>query len=188
MHIITAIPTKTKTGTPVSLAIGKKQIGIEDNFTVDDDFVAEKIAAAIDKIENDTNSDVLETTNILLFIPENGFQCYTIPQAPFLSSNETKLEKRVGSTWSTVATTAYQVTPGFSKFDLELLESITADQLRLTYKTGYAEANTPKVLREAALLKLSDMWDNERQGYRPMTVMGHDAYASLIRKHIRTYW
>jgi len=185
MHIITALPTKTKTGTPVTLAEAKKQVGIEPEFTVDDTYIEMLVGIAIDKIENDTNSDVLETDNVILFVPENGFQCYTIPQAPLISVS--KLEKRVGATWSEVATEAYQVTAGFSKFDIELLESITADQFRLTYKTGYVAANIPKVLKGAALLKTSDLFDNERQGYT-MNVAANKAYESLISKHIRTYW
>lgn len=185
MNIITALPTKTKTGTPVTLAEAKKQLQIESTFTADDTFIEMQVGIAIDKVENDTNSDVLETTNVLLFIPENGFQCYTIPQAPYLSV--TKLEKRIGATWSEVAATAYQITPGFSKFDLELLESIEADQFRLTYKTGYAAANIPKVLKGAVLLKTSDLFDNERQGYT-QNVAPNRAYEALISKHIRTYW
>lgn len=185
MNIITNLPTKTKTGTPVTKAEAKQQLQIESGFTADDTYVEMLVGIAIDKIENDTNSDMLETDNVLLFVPENGFQCYTIPQAPLISVS--KLEKRVGLTWSDVDTTAYQVTAGFSKFDLELLESITADQLRLTYKTGYVAANIPKVLKGAALLKTSDLFDNERQGYT-LNVAANKAYESLISKHIRTYW
>lgn len=187
MHIITTLPTKTKTGTPITVDAAKKQLQIEPEFTADDTFIADQIAIAIDKLEADTNSDILETTNTLIFKTERGFQCYTIPQAPLLSF--TKLEKKItGGDWSEVATTDYEVTPGFNKFDLELLTNLEADQLKLTYKTGYAAANIPKVLRGAALLKISDLYDNERQGFRPMTVMSHDAYNTLIAKHIRTYW
>lgn len=185
MHIITAIPTKTKTGTPVTKAEAKQQLQIESGFTADDTYIEMLVGIAIDKVENDTNSDVLETTNVLTFVPENGFQCYTIPHSPFVSVN--KLEKLNGATWTDVDATAYQVTAGFSKFDLELLESITADQFRLTYKTGYAAANIPKVLKGAVLLKTSDLFDNERQGYT-LNVAANKAYESLISKHIRTYW
>jgi len=186
MHIITALPTKTKTGTPVTKAEAKKQVGIEDNFTADDTYIEMLVGIAIDKVENDTNSDVLETTNELTFVPENGFQCYTIPQAPFLEL--IKLEKLNGVIWSEVDAEWYAAEAGFHKFELQLLSPIEADKLRLTYKTGYAVANTPKVLKGAVLLKTSDLFDNERQGFRPMTVMSHDAYNTLISKHIRTYW
>ena len=183
MHIITDIPTKTKTGTP--LAEAKSQLQIETTFTTDDTYIALLVSIAIEKIEADTNSDVLETTNVLLFVPENDFEIYTICQAPLLSF--TSLEKLNGAAWTDVATTAYEVTTGFSKFDLELLESIEADQFRLTYKTGYAAANIPKVLKGAALIKTSDLFDSERQGYT-LNVAANRAYESLISKHIRTYW
>lgn len=185
MHLITAIPKKTKTGTPITLDEAKKQVQIEPDFTADDSYIEMLVGIAIDKIENDTNSDVLETTNELLFVPENGFQSYTIPQAPLISV--TKLEKRIGNTWSDVADTAYEVTAGFAKFELTLLENITADQFRLTYKTGYAAADIPKVLKGAALIKTADLFDSERQGYT-LNVAANRAYESLISKHIRIYY
>lgn len=185
MNIITTLATKTKTGTPVSLTEAKAQLQIESGFTADDTHIQLLTAIALEKVEADTNSDVLETTNVLIFDTENGFQCYTIPQAPYLSVS--KLEKQVDGQWSEVATTDYQITPAFASFDLELLASIQADKFRLTYKTGYAAANIPKVLKGAILIKTADLFDSERQGYT-LNVAANRAYESLISKHIRVYY
>lgn len=187
MHIITTLPAKTKTGTPVTKAEAKKQLQVETDFTADDTHIELLVSIAIDKAEQDTNSDILETSNVLEFEPERGFQCYTIPQAPFLSL--TKLQKLAadGTTWTDIATTAYKVTPGYSLFEIELLENIETTRLKATYKTGYAAANIPKVLKGAILIKTADLFDSERQGYT-MNVAANKAYESLISKHIRTYY
>ena len=113
MNIISALPVKTKTGTPITLDEAKHQLQIEPDFTADDTHIGMLVAIAVDKLENDTNSDVLETTNILTFIPENGFQNYTIPQAPFVEV--TKLEKQLAGTWTEVNLSAIEATAGFHR-------------------------------------------------------------------------
>lgn len=185
MNIISSLPVKTKTGTPITTAEAKKQLEIESTFTADDTYIDTLVAAAIDKLEADTNSDVLETTNVLTFEVENSFQSYTVHQAPLISF--TKMEKKVSGSWSDVAEADYQITHGFSKFDIEILTLFDADQIRITYKTGYVAANIPKVLKQAALLKVSDLFDSERQGYT-LNVQANRAYEALINKHIRTYF
>lgn len=187
MHIITALPTKTKTGTPVTLAEGREQCNIEPDETAFDNKITLNIAIAIDKAEADTNSDILETTNVLEFDVERGFQCYTIPHAPFLSFTKLQKLEADGTTWTDVAATAYKTEKAFSTFDIELLESIDTTRLKAIYKTGYAAADIPKVLKGAILIKTADLFDSERQGYT-MNVAANRAYESLISKHIRVYY
>lgn len=187
MHIITALPTKTKTGTPVTKAEAKKQLQIETEFTADDTHIELLVSIAIDKAEADTNSDILETTNELIFDIERGFQCYTIPQAPFLSFTKLQKLEADGTTWTDIANTEYMVRPGYSLFEIELLESIDTTKLKATYKTGYADADIPKVLKGAILIKTADLFDSERQGYT-INVAANKAYESLISKHIRVYY
>lgn len=183
---ISYIPTKTKIGTPITLAEAKAQLQIESNFTADDTYIASLVAIAIDKLEADTNSDVLETTNELVFDLESSAPAmWYINQSPLISVD--KIEKKVGATWSDVSTTDYRVRPWFSKFLITTLVTIEADQIRITFKTGYAAANMPRVLKGAALLKVADLFTNERQGYT-LNVAANTAYQSLISKHIRTYW
>lgn len=188
MHIITALPTKTKTGTPVTLAEGKEQCNIEADETAFDNKITLNIAIAIDKAEADTNSDILETTNELIF--DHGLLSlskYTIPQAPLLSFTKLQKLEADGTTWNDVAATAYKTEKAFSTFDIELLESIDTTRLKAIYQTGYAAADIPKVLKGAILIKTADLFDSERQGYT-MNVAANRAYESLISKHIRVYY
>lgn len=184
--LVTEIPVKTKTGTPISLDLAKKQINIEPDFIADDEYITSLVEIAIDKVENDTNSDVLETVNVLTFDIEKSVQdIFYIHQSPLIGVS--KLEKLNGTDWTEVPTTDYKVRAWFSKFTVTLLAAITAEELRITYTTGYAAADIPKVLKGAALIKTSDLFDSERQGYT-MNVAANRAYETLISKHIRTYW
>lgn len=185
MNIVSKLPVKTKTGTPVTLAEAKAQLRIESVFTADDTLVQSLIAAAIDRVEQDTNSDVLVTDNVLTFEPENGFQNYTIYQSPYKAF--TKLEINISGTWADAADTTFKIEYGFSKIELTMLAAVNADLIRLTYKTGYADADIPKVLKQAILLKVADLYDSERSGYT-LNVQANRAYEALISKHIRTYW
>jgi len=188
MYTITAIPTKAKTGNPVTLAEGKEQCNIEPDETAFDNKVTLNIAIAIDKIEADTNSDVLETTNTLEWEPETtGAAVYKIPQAPFLSFTKLQKLEANGTTWTDIAATAYKTEKGFSYFTIETLETIDTTKLKAIYKTGYAAADIPKVLKGAALIKTADLYDSERQGYT-LNVAANRAYESLISKHIRVYY
>jgi len=181
------IPVKTKTGTPITLAEAKAQLQIESNFTADDTYITSLVAIALEKLEADTNSDVLETTNVLEFDLESSAPAmWYINQSPLIEV--TKIEKKIGATWSDIPATDYKVTGHwFSKFLITTLTSIEADQIRITFKTGYLAANMPRVLKGAALIKVADMFTNERQGYT-LNVAANTAYQSLISKHVRTYW
>lgn len=187
MHIVTALPAKTKTGTPVTVAEGKEQCNIEPEFIAFDAKVTLNIAIAIEKAEADTNSDILETTNVLEFEPERGFQFYTIPQAPLLEFSKLQKLEADGVTWTDIVATSYKTEKAFSHFTIELLQSIDTTRLKATYKTGYVAANIPKVLKGAILIKTADLFDSERQGYT-MNVAANRAYEGLINKHIRVYY
>jgi len=185
---ITDQPQKIKLGTPVTILEAKKQLQIEPEFTADDQHIDLIVSIAIEKIEEDTNSDVYETSNVLEFEPNcQGQVTYEIYQSPLLSF--TKLEKLTsdGQSWEEIPVTAYKVKGKFLKIIVEILETIETKRFRATYKTGFSDDEMPKVIKGAALIKIADFWDSERQGYT-MNVQPNKAYESLISKHIRNYW
>lgn len=192
---IDIIPVKTKTGTPITLAEAKKQCQVEPEFTADDAYINSLVEIAIDKVEADTNSDVLETTNTLQFIPtpspmlHAGDLCY-VNQSPlkeFLQIQYKETLENGTIAWYTAPATSWRVRPWFSKFLITILEDIPGEEYRFIFTTGYAAAEIPRVLKGAALLKVSDLFDSERQGYT-LNVQANRAYESLISKHVRTYW
>lgn len=185
MLIISRTPqTRTKTGSLVTLAQAKKQLHIESDFTEDDDYITELIEVATEQVEADINSDILDTENTL--IVETNFQSLIqIQQSPLRLFS--KLEYFDGTEWKTVDATDYTTETYFHYFEVEINSQFSCEQLRFTFKTGYTASTYPKLLRHAALLRITDLFDNERQGYL-MNVTPNSAYYHLISKHVRKYW
>lgn len=189
MLIINKIPEKTKSATmPVVLAEAKKQLNIEQEFTDDDDYITSLIPAAVAVVEGDINSDILETTNIVEVKPDCSLLEIQVMQSPLISL--TKVETRAYKTaaYVEVAAGTYETEKNFSNFRITFDERQTAYKIKLTFTTGYATADVPEILKQAIKLKITDMYDNERQGYTMPTVVKNTAYANLISKQIRSYW
>lgn len=192
--IIITPPVKTRTGIIATLAEAKKQLHIEDEFTEDDNYIESLIEVAIESVEDDTNSDVMDTANVLTHRIGDGGESgistiWQIAQAPFQSF--TKLETSPdGTTFTELAATAYKVTSNNLFITIEFLSALspTPYALRITYKTGYPDATRPVKLKQAALVRITDLFDNERQGYNLNSVIENVAYRRLISKHVRNYW
>lgn len=199
MIVLIKKPVKTKTGAPVSLDEVKQQLNIEVTCVDDDAYLAIITAAAIDSIENDTNSDILNTTNILEYdlTDNDGFSClgiaqslHRIVQAPYKTL--TKIEKSTdGENFEDIDPSKYKIyinEDQFLWFSIIFLESITAKKLRFTFSTGYTDTTTPKVLKQAILLRCADLYDPERVGYTLNNMVENKAYNQLISKHKRQYY
>lgn len=188
MVIINTPPVKTKTGTPITLAQAKAHLNIDTTFTADDELISDLIDTVIEIAEGDINADILTTANVLTYdLEDNGIgSLYRINSAP--CSAVSKIEYYNGSAWVTIASSEYVVAYGWHWVEIEFSTTYAADQLRFTFATGYADASVPKGLRQACLIKLSDLYDTERQGYNSTAIVKNNAYTSLISKHIRNYY
>lgn len=185
MLIISRTPqTRTKTGTLVTLEQAKKQLHIEPEFSEDDSYITDLIDVATAQVEADINSDILDTENTLSV--KTTFQnLLQIQQSPLRLFS--KLEYLNGEIWETVPAEQYSVEPYFHYFELDINTSFTCQQMRFTFKTGHTASAMPKLLRHAALLRISDLFDSERQGYN-LNIQPNTAYYHLISKHVRKYW
>lgn len=194
LTIIHTKPVKTITGAICTTDEAKKQLQIEDTFTDDDYYIDTLIAVAQEQVTDDTNSDVVDTANVLTYKIGNEGESgpetvYRIPQAPLQSV--TKIETSTnGTTWTQLAATDYAVTSTFTHIIIGISQQLSASSqwLKFTYKTGYAAADLPMRLKQAALVKVVDLFNSERQGYNLPGEQETTAYAKLIAKHIRTYW
>lgn len=187
MIILSKEPEKEKTGTPVTLAEAKRQLNIEADETDDDAEVQDLIEVAIELVESDTNSDILLTANTLEHTDRDPWQRFIrIMQAPLQAFE--KIEQFIDGAWEEISSSKYTVLKMYSYISIELDETPQSKALRFTFKTGYEDAKVPKKLKQAILLKVADLFDNERQGYTGSGVTKNDAYPHLISKHIRKYW
>jgi hypothetical protein len=158
-------------------------------------YIESLIEVAIESVEDDTNSDIMDVVNVITHRIGDGGESgistiWQIAQAPFQSF--TKLETSPdGTTFTEVPATNYKVTSNNLYITLEILSTqylILSTHLRFTYKTGYPDATRPTKLKQAALVRVTDLFDNERQGYNLNSVIENVAYRRLISKHVRNYW
>jgi hypothetical protein len=186
MLIISRTPqTRDKTGSLATLAQAKKQLHIESDFTEDDDYIEELIEVATETVEQDINSDILDTENELT-VTTTYQSLVQVQQSPLRLFS--KLEYHDGSDWKTVESTEYTIETYFHYFEVEINTTFTCEKLRFTFKTGYTASTYPAQLRHACLLRITDLFDTERQGYKAAHIVENKAYAQLISKHVRKYW
>jgi len=182
---------RTQEGTICTLAEAKKQVQIETSDTDDDVLLSMLINVAAENVEQDINSDVLETTNEITYVVgdeenEPVDTVYRIQLSPLISVS--KVEKYAAGVWSEIDADLYKVKSNFSSFQIEFLQSVSAEKLRFTFKTGYPDADRPLVIKQAALLRIADMYTTERQGYNLNNLVETRAYSRLLAKHARHYW
>jgi uncharacterized phiE125 gp8 family phage protein len=197
MEILNTTPEKTKTGTVASLTELKAQLNIPDEFTDDDTILTALLAAAVESVEDDTRSDLLDTTNVLthdLIATQYTADTVAVPRLIYINQAPVRAITKVeistdGNTWTTIAATAYSVRFMFNRVEVRLFDSATAIQIRFTFTSGYTDLLRPKRLKQATILKAADLFDTERSNYIVgAPVFDAKTYAALIVKHVRTYW
>lgn len=189
-------PEKTKTGTIASLTELKAQLNIPNEFADDDAILAALLDTAIEAVEDDTHSDILDVTNVLehdLTAANFSADAVHVPrlihiyQAPVKSVS--KIELWDGANWSEINAGLYNVNIEFNRLEIRFFDSHTAKKVKFTFASGYTDAKRPKKLKQAVLLKAADLFDAERSDFVVGTISSsNNVYARLISKHVRTYW
>lgn len=189
-------PEKTKTGTVATLTELKAQLNIPDEFTDDDTILTTLLDTAIEAVEDDTHSDILDTANVLehdLTADTYDNDAVNVPrliyinQAPVRTVSEISLWD--GANWTPINDGLYNINIEFNRLEIRLFDSHTAKKIKFTFASGYTDAKRPKKLKQATLLKAADLFDAERSDIIVGTIISRtNTYAALIRKHVRTYW
>lgn len=189
-------PEKTKTGTVATLEELKDQLNIPRVFADDDLILTALLDTAIETVEDDTKSDILDVANILehdLTAATFSANAVSVPrlvhiyQAPVRSVS--KIEIWDGTTWTEINAGEYNVNIEFNRVEIGFFGSHTAKKIKFTFASGYTDARRPKKLKQAVILKATDLFDTERSNYVVGTISADmKVYARLINKHVRTYW
>lgn len=187
-------PEKTKTGTIATLDELKRQLNIPVEFTDDDPILTDLLAVAVETVEDDTHSDIMETANVLehkLSIDGTTSRLARtiyIYQAPVKTVD--KIETTTdGQNWTELDATKYGYEVKFNRVEITIFEQIDARAVKFTFKTGFADAKRPVKLKQAVILKAADMFDPERSNYVVgAPVVDNNVYLRLISQHVRTYW
>lgn len=146
---------KTKEIYPLALCNIKRHLRIHNDFVDDDDYLLGLRASATELAENYLNKAICKTKNVLR-IDDFSSDCIQIMEGNFLSivsvldSNNTSIG------------TVHQTSIHYDYFTIEWTDLVSADPLTITFYTGYEEDQTPELLKQAILIKIADLYDNQR--------------------------
>lgn len=196
MLVLNNDPDKIKTGEVATIAEVKKQLNISDDFTDDDNMITLLLETAIEAVEDDTHSDLLDTANVLehdLTAANYDAAAVNLPRLIYINQAPVKVVSKIelwdGTTWTEINAGLYSVSILFNRVELRIFESHTAKKIKFTFTSGYTDAKRPKRLKQAVILKAADLFDTERSNYVVgAAVFDAKTYARLINKHVRTYW
>lgn len=167
---------KVKDYSCISLDFIKKHIRLDEGFTDDDAYIQILIKSAVKTAENYINSDIAYTTNTIL---EKDFASsyYYIFDSNFINI--------VGITagTTTLTSTDYSL---YKYEDYSIVEFNTyfSDcDLNLVYTSGFAEGKIDEAIQHAIAVKVSELYDVDRQGY----VQGSIKSTGLFEKLLNSY-
>jgi hypothetical protein len=167
--VATTQSVKTKLNYPLSLNEVKRHLRLDNDFIDDDDYIDNLIIVATQYCENYIGKDIAHTQNTLRIDDWDG-DFIKIYDGNFISANT--------STGTILQTSAH-----YDYFQIEFTNQITVDPLNLTYYTGFIIDTTPEIIKQAILVKVSDLYDNERGSYG----YGGSRYNNVIEMLLSSY-
>ena len=151
-------PVKTKTIYPVSVDEAKRALRVDADFDLDNDYIRNLIYAATQKAEEYIGKDIALTSNVLkiwnfsgddIVLEEGNFNSLTSVQQSDASTSISVSEIR-----------------NFYNYTLiELEDSAEEDPLYVNYVTGFSANECPALIKQAILVKVGDLYDEERSSY-----------------------
>jgi len=153
--------SKTKSVYHVSLSEAKRHLRIEQDYTEDDDYINALIIASSNYCENYIGKDISLTTNVLSLFD------YTGDVIKVDEGNYVEVQSVISDTSTSLAigvTKEY-----YNYFQIELVSSVSYSSdttpLKVNFTSGYEEDNCPAEVKQAILIKVTDLYDEERSNY-----------------------
>lgn len=178
---------KTKMEYPLSLAMVKNHLNVEDDFTEDDAYILSLIKAATNFAEDYTGIDISLTENVKDFF-NYECNCLKIDEAPFRSVAAIRTTTD-GVESSLIEGTDFEVKIGAISFTIMFTDTMKADKMTVVFYTGYECSSVPPVVAQAITVKVNDLYDIERTsntvGVNYRSTM---AFQNLLGGHVISRW
>jgi hypothetical protein len=169
--------TKSKSVYPVSLLEAKRHIRLDADFIDDDDYIESLIEVATAMAENYINKDIAKTTNTLE-IYDFDTDSVTIYEGNFISVIDV-VDANDASIGTVDATYSY-----FNSFKIDWTNNLSSDPLKITFYTGYNENEAPKIIKQAILIKIADLYDSARSDYNWNGMQDNKVFESILNYYI----
>lgn len=165
--------TKTKLIYPLSLQEVKRHLRIDNDFIDDDDYLESLIIAGTQLAENYVEKDIANTQTVLRIDDFSG-DWIKIKDGNFLS-----IVSVLDSNNASIGT-IYQTSKHNDFFQIEWVNSIESDPLTITYLSGYAENQTPALIKQAILIKIADLYDSARADFNWSGLTDNKVFESIL--------
>jgi uncharacterized phiE125 gp8 family phage protein len=150
----------------ISLAMARKQLQLEADFTEDDDLIASYIESAISEAENFINQEITEKK---FEIQGKSFQDALVFNKQILQSVESIEYKNEAGTLIPIDASnyylqtvdKYETTVEFAEnYVFPTVKEYTPDAVIVKFTVGYASGTVPKAIIQALLLMITHAYEN----------------------------
>lgn len=147
--------TKVREIYPIDYVTAKKHLRIDEDFEDDDEYIDTLCITATQLAENYLNKAIAKTLNTLRIddFDDNWLQ---VMEGNFLSvvSVLDANNRAIG--------TIHQTSSHYDYFTIEWTTTISSNPLTVNFYTGYNDGETPELIKQAILIKVADLYDNQR--------------------------
>lgn len=168
---------KTKEHYPVSLLEAKRHLRIENDFVDDNDYIVSLIKSATMLAENYINGDIAYTHNELTMnnFDTDRIKIYEPNFNKFVNAFDTD-DNPIGTVEITKKHYEY--------FTVEWKQRIKHNPITLKYYTGYDEDETPELIKSAILIKVADLYDNNRSSWVYTGIMDSKVFETILNFYV----
>jgi hypothetical protein len=171
---------KNRGANPITLAMVKSSLRIDDDYTSEDDTLIRLINVATQLASDYINADIL-VTETTLGVFEFAGKTLNVEDGNYISASGLTI------TGTTMDFDVYESITGFRvEFDnyINMAASVFLDtdlNLVLHYFTGFPVM--PDEICQAILVKIADLFDMERNGYITNQYRNNDVFGTLLQFH-----
>lgn len=162
---------------PVTLSEIKRHLRLHNDFVDDDDYLMVLREVATQMAENYINKAISKTLNTIR-IDDFNSDFIKIMEGNFLSVVD--VTDSGGSSIGTVKQTSVH----YDFFTIEWTASIASDPLTITFYTGFEEDQTPNVIKHAILIKIADLYDNQRSDYNWNGYADNKVFETILNAYV----
>jgi len=148
----------------------KKHLHVNSNYDDDNDYLIGLIAVATTIVENDIENNIALANKIAIMGINNKNEI-TIPDG--------NLNTISGITINGVIVSTYTVYSDEFSFTITFDDVVTGE-LEIEYSAGFTAQDLKPVLKQCILIKIMDMYDNERSSYTGGAFTINRAYENMI--------
>ena len=165
--------TKTKLNYPITVEEAKRHARLDMSYDDDNDIIETNIKVATQFCENIVNFDIAKTQNV--YIEYEFSSDFIRLKVPNIRRDSSINIQNDSSTYFSIK----QTESFYNCLDIELVDTVIADPIYVTFTTGYDE-DCPEIIKQAILLKTCDLYDTERNSWHSTAIRDDKTFETML--------